>query len=218
MDLSDRALAHAALGDERRLAIADLLTEGDRTVGELAVATGLPGNLLAHHLDVMESAGLLQRRVSEGDRRRRYVVLRQGVVAALAPFSRRLDHPVLFVCSHNSARSQYAAARWKAQTGGEADSAGSSPAGKVHPIAVRVASERGLDLSGAVPKGYDSVFRRPAMVISVCDQAHEAPMPDGDTARHWSVPDPVTMGSVSAFRSAFAEIDARIEALAGRPG
>jgi DNA-binding transcriptional ArsR family regulator len=57
MNLEKRALAHAALGDGRRLSIVDRLTLGDLTVAELAAVTGMKGNLLAHHLDVLEHAG-----------------------------------------------------------------------------------------------------------------------------------------------------------------
>ncbi len=185
-------------------------------VGELASLTGLPGNLLAHHLTVMEDAGLVERRVSEGDRRRRYVVLRQGAVAELMPSTAGLDESVLFVCSHNSARSQYAAARWLIATGRPAMSVGSTPAARVHPVAVRVAAELGLDLSGAVPRGYEEVTGTPDLLISVCDRAKESPLPKSREYRHWSVPDPVAAGSVTSFRAAFAEIDSRIEALTAR--
>jgi DNA-binding transcriptional ArsR family regulator len=75
----ERARIHAVLGDRHRLAIVDELTHGDRTFQELGQTVGLPGNLLAHHLGVLDATGLVDRKVSEGDQRRRYVLLRHSV-------------------------------------------------------------------------------------------------------------------------------------------
>src|SRR5688572_19949951 len=106
MDIPERARTHAALGDPHRLAMVDALRLGDRTFQELAATAGLPGNLAAHHLSVLDEAGLLVRRTSEGDRRRRYISLRlerldtaDGGPSLTAGF-------IVFVCTHNSARSQ----------------------------------------------------------------------------------------------------------------
>lgn len=196
----------------------ELLSWGDLTVQELAAASDMPGNLLAHHLNVLEEAGVIERRVSEGDHRRKYVTIRRDILGGMVPPSPAAPvGPILFVCSHNSARSQYAAARWRAQTSRPAGSAGKEPARRVHSIAVRVAAEGGLDLSGAVPRGYESVEVAPDLVVSVCDRAREAKPPFEAVMVHWSIPDPVAMGSVAAFRSAFSEIDDRIRWLAGAP-
>ena len=73
--LAARAARHAALGDPLRLQIVDPLAWGDLTPGDLAAALGLTSNLLAHHLGVLEAAGLVSRRRSEADRRRSYVSL-----------------------------------------------------------------------------------------------------------------------------------------------
>jgi protein-tyrosine-phosphatase len=121
---------------------------------------------------------------------------------------------VLFVCTHNSARSQFAAALWQARTEAIADSAGTDPAGRVHPTAVTAAAAFGLDLADRVPKGYDAVDLVPDIVVSVCDRAHEAAMPFDAPQLHWSIPDPVRAGTASAFRSAFASISDRIDRLA----
>jgi protein-tyrosine-phosphatase len=216
MDLAERSLAHAALGDDSRLRLVDLLVSGDHTVGELAVATEMPGNLLAHHLDVLEAAGLVERRPSEGDRRRRYVILRRAVLDGLLPDRGSIDGAVVFVCSHNSARSQYAAAYWMAATGrGGAASAGNDPSETINSLAVRVAGERGLDLSSALPQGYDSIDGVPEHLISVCDRAREGSLPQAGRYSHWSIPDPVRVGHIDAFRSAFTEIERRIDDLAG---
>ena len=67
-----------------RLAIVEQLAVSDRAPSMLSAQFGLTGNLLAHHLDVLERAGLIERTVSAGDRRRRYVRLRHQVLGDLA--------------------------------------------------------------------------------------------------------------------------------------
>jgi protein-tyrosine-phosphatase len=195
------------------LALVDLLGESDLTVSELGAAVSLPGNLLAHHLNVLEDAGLIHRRVSDGDARRRYVTLNRAKLAVLASATTP-PGSVVFVCSHNSARSQYAAAYWTMRTGQPAESAGSDPASTVNPIATRVASERGIDLRDSTPRGYDAMTKIPDLLISVCDRAREGDLPAAKRHAHWSIPDPVADGNVTAFRSAFSEIERRVDALA----
>ncbi|HKX73813.1 MAG TPA: MarR family transcriptional regulator [Acidimicrobiia bacterium] len=211
MDLSARARAHAALGDEHRLLIADELSRSDRTTGELATLTGLPGNLLAHHLKVLERAGLVARRPSEGDRRRRYLHLLSAGHQLLGGSSLPAAGKVLFICTHNSARSQFAAACYQSRTGHPAHSAGSHPASRVHPRAVAAAAAFGIDLSGAVPLAYHQVDLAPDLVVSVCDRAAEGTIPFAAPRLHWSVPDPVNRRGPSAFRTAFADIFQWIE-------
>lgn len=136
MNIAERARVHAALGDPARLRIVDALAMSDRTFKELASAAGLPSNAAAHHLDVLQSAGLIERHVSEGDRRRRYITLRIDRLEGLVGSTGLRPRVVLFVCTHNSARSQFAAAIWRSRTGGAADSAGTRPADRVHPKAI----------------------------------------------------------------------------------
>lgn len=213
MNVDARSAVHSALGDESRLRVVDLLVAGDLTVRELGSALEMPGNLLAHHLNVLEEAGVIGRRESEGDRRRRYVTLRRDALDTLIPSFGGFAGSVVFVCSHNSARSQYAAAYWLAATGDVAASAGSHPSSHVHPTAIRVAAERGIDLSGAVPKGYESITSVPDLLISVCDRAREEPLPEAQGRQHWSIPDPVLQGNVAAFRSAFNDVERRVDLL-----
>ena len=73
MDIERRASIHAALGEPVRLAIVEDLSVTDRSPKDLGQLFDLPTNLLAHHLDVLESAGWIARFTSAGDRRRRYV-------------------------------------------------------------------------------------------------------------------------------------------------
>lgn len=215
MELIERAEAHAALGDVRRLAIVDHLAFGDRTVAELAEVSGMRGNLLAHHLDVLETALLIDRHVSEGDQRRKYVSLRwdrlpRGVQVPAMPGD------LVFICTRNSARSQFAAALWEQTTGRRARSAGNDPAERVDPKAVRVAGEFGVDLSSAEPRGYDSLNDMPDLVVSVCDRAHESQVPAARDHAHWSVPDPVEKGTIRAFRVSFGLIAERVAHVTGK--
>lgn len=214
MDLTERSTRYAALGDERRLLIVDELVSGDRTFSELAGLVSMSGNLLAHHLEVLDEAGLIERRISEGDHRRRYVSLRWDNLPVLGSVPEDSES-VAFVCSHNSARSQFASALWTEATGTRSTSAGSEPAERVHPKAVRVASEFGVDLSNARPSGYEALPRDTDLIVSVCDRAKESGVPEARQHKHWSIPDPVLVGTLTAFRSAFGEIARRMEHLTG---
>jgi protein-tyrosine-phosphatase/DNA-binding HxlR family transcriptional regulator len=215
--IEQRAALHAALGEAVRLAIVEDLAVSDRAPSALAGRFGLTGNLLAHHLDVLERVGLIERTVSSGDRRRRYVrlcthALRDVAVATARPRAGR----ALFVCTHNSARSQMAAALWRKRTGGDATSAGTHPAERVHPGAVAAARRAGLDLTGAVPRPLEPADLRTDLVVTVCDRAHEE-LDSPAEWLHWSVPDPVDVGTARAFDAALREIDQRITVIATSP-
>jgi protein-tyrosine-phosphatase len=211
-----RAARHAALGDPYRLAIVDELVLSDRAPVELRRLVGLESNLLAHHLDVLESAGMINRSRSCGDGRRRYVHLRRDSLRDLSPGRRVVPVRALFVCTRNSARSQLAAALWRAIADTPAESAGTHPAGRVHPGAVAAAKRAGLDVSGSIPRTLDEVGTLPDLVITVCDQAHEE-IAAPDAWLHWSVPDPVARGGRAAFDAAIVDLRERIELLVGNP-
>src|SRR4051794_41609113 len=100
-----RAALHAALSDPARLAIIDTLSLGDASPSELGTALGMPSNLLAHHLRVLEGQGMLTRSRSEGDRRRSYVGLVPGGLDELTARPAKAVGRVVFICSANSARS-----------------------------------------------------------------------------------------------------------------
>src|SRR5688572_8714669 len=84
-DVARRAALHGALSDPARLRIVDWLSLGDRSPGELQSALGMPSNLLAHHLAVLERQGLLVRHRSEADRRRYYLRLVPEALDGLQP-------------------------------------------------------------------------------------------------------------------------------------
>lgn len=207
-----RAARHAALGDPLRLAIVDELVRSDRSPVELRRLVSIESNLLAHHLDVLEGVGMIYRSRSSGDRRRRYVHLVHAVLMELIPGEPVAAGKALFVCSANSARSQLAAALWRTLAGAPAESAGTHPAPQVHPGARAAAKRAGIDLGDAIPKSLDAVRKMPAIVVTVCDQAHEELDPH-DHWLHWSIPDPVADGSKTAFDNTLAELRLRIAAL-----
>ncbi|MDQ7908063.1 helix-turn-helix domain-containing protein [Phytohabitans sp. ZYX-F-186] len=212
--LAVRARVHAALGDPSRLAIVDTLTLGDASPGEVGEALDMPTNLVAHHLKVLTEAGLVVRTRSEGDRRRTYLRLVPQALAAIATPAVPVPERVVFVCTQNSARSQLAAALWQRRSRIPAASAGTEPATRVHPRAVRVAKAHGLHLDPRRTAHVSDVVRGDDLVIAVCDNAHEH-LPDGSRPRlHWSVPDPAPHDTDAAFEAAYTEIESRIGRLA----
>lgn len=203
---------HAALGEPARLAIVDRLTLGDASPTEVGRELGLPSNLLAHHLKLLEQARVIERSRSEGDHRRTYLRLRPESLVGLLPEGLRSAPRVVFVCTHNSARSQLAAALWAQQSQVPAASAGTHPAARVHPRAVAIARSHGLSLSLARTARVDEVVHDTDLVVAVCDNAHEEL---GTRDRlHWSVPDPARVDSDAAFERAFTDIAERIGRLA----
>jgi ArsR family transcriptional regulator, arsenate/arsenite/antimonite-responsive transcriptional repressor / arsenate reductase (thioredoxin) len=232
-ELERRARLHAALGEPVRLAIVDRLALADASPGDQGVAVGVASNLLAHHLGVLQEAGVIRRVRSEGDRRRSYVQLRldDPAVTALAGAGQRTKgspgsdlaagdvRRVLFVCTHNSARSQLAAALWRRLTrtasAASAASAGTHPAPAVHPLAVQVGRRHGLRLGNARTSALEQVRQPEDLVVAVCDNAHEELTAPADAARlHWSVPDTVRVGTEAAFEAAYQDLHRRVARLA----
>jgi arsenate reductase len=130
---------------------------------------------------------------------------------------------VLFLCTHNSARSQIAEALLRRRGGDrfEVASAGSDPGERVHPLALRVIGELGGTLAAHEPKGFDDVFAQKwDLVVTVCDDALDAcpVLPPGTSSIHWGMADPSrTVGSeaerLAAFRATAKLLDERIAAL-----
>lgn len=137
---------------------------------------------------------------------------------------------VLFLCTHNSARSILAeglmtrlgAGRWIGH------SAGSHPSGRVNPFALEVLQSQGCDAAGMHSKSWDA-FAGPGapvmdFIITVCDNAagEACPVWPGEPLKlHWGLADPSTVGSDdvgrrAAFEDTARQIAARVEAFLDR--
>lgn len=209
-----RAARHAALADAGRLRIVDLLTLGDLSPSELQAELGMPSNLLSHHLRALEESGLVTRHRSEADRRRSYIRLAAGALDGLVPGAEQGAGRVLFVCTRNSARSQLAAALWQQVSRIPAASAGTHPAEQIARGAIDVAGRHGLKLPDAAPRRLDQVMGEGDFIVTVCDNAHEELT--GLGGAHWSVSDPVRLGTPEAFEHAYEDISDRVGDLAPR--
>jgi len=130
---------------------------------------------------------------------------------------------VMFLCTGNTCRSQMAEGFAKQLGKGliEAHSAGLMPAGVVHPRAIAVMKEAGIDISGQTSKAIDSdLLRKMDIVVTLCGNAEAScPVTPPEIRRmHWPVDDPVgtagTEGEImGAFRKARDEIKGKIAEL-----
>jgi protein-tyrosine-phosphatase len=138
---------------------------------------------------------------------------------------------VLFLCTHNSARSVMAEALLNVLGAGRfvAHSAGSAPSGRVNPFAIEMAAGIGYDAARVRSKSWDEFALQGAapmdLIITVCDNAagEACPVwPGHPTTAHWGFPDPSAQqggdeDKRQAFRRSFAAIRRNIEALIALP-
>jgi protein-tyrosine-phosphatase/DNA-binding transcriptional ArsR family regulator len=215
------------------------LARSDRRVGELCELAGRRQSLVSYHLRQLRDGGLVSMRRSSADGRDTYYVLDLAHCGELLASAGVALHPglapaprpragrdrgsplarVLFLCTGNSTRSQMAEALAEELSHGavSAVSAGSHPK-PLHPNAVRVMRERGIDLAGRRPKHLSELAgRRFDYVISLCDRVREVcpEFPGGPELVHWSIPDPAREpGSddetLPAFEHTAAELCTRI--------
>ena len=133
---------------------------------------------------------------------------------------------ILILCTGNSCRSHLAEGILRAAVGevAEVASAGSDPAGYVHPMAVEVMKEIGIDISAHTSKQLDEFLQREVhTVITVCGNADQAcPIFPGQAEKHhWPFDDPAkATGSEEEIRAVFRrvrdEIRAKFEAYAAK--
>jgi arsenate reductase (thioredoxin) len=121
---------------------------------------------------------------------------------------------VLFVCVQNAGRSQMAEALFTLAAKGrhEARSAGTQPAGEVHPEVVDVMAELGFDLSGRVPRRLEREHAEWADVVVTMGCGDECPFVPDTRYVDWELPDPAGKPSddVRAIRD---EVARRVDAL-----
>lgn len=213
-ELADRARALSALGDPNRLAVVDLLQVQDLSPDALAARLDIPGNLLAHHLKTLESAGLISRGHSQHDKRRTYVHLLTDALDGLLPQPAETSATrVVFVCTHNSARSVLADALWRDASDIPSTSAGTHPAEQINPQAVKAAATNGLTIAQKKPQSIEDVLRPDDVIVSVCDSVNEELGPLPNAHIHWSVADPAREATDAAFNATVDDLRARVDRL-----
>lgn len=227
------------IGDPVRWQILRALARGDRRVNELTALAARPQSLVSYHLRELRDAGLVVARRSSADGRDSYYRIDLARCRRLLSASASALHPgiglgppapataaapigrprVLFLCTGNSARSQIAQALLEVRSGHtvEARSAGSHPK-VLHPNAIRVLAERGIDISHRqtthVRRYIRSHFDH---VITLCDKVREVcpDLPHDPELAHWSLADPALAGdsdeaTYPAFERTAEELEARI--------
>jgi len=240
------------LAHELRWRLVEALARSDRRVQELVALVGEPHNLVSYHLRQLRDQALVTERRSAADGRDVYYSLDldrlKGLyfaageslhpgISGTSGVSDVSDHPetaggsetgvrrrvrVLFLCTHNSARSQMAEAILRHLGGDrvEVHSAG-TVATRVHPLAVAAMADKGIDISGQRSKHMDELTGQDFdYVITVCDNARETcPVFPGAPERiHWSIPDPTAVEGTEetkfrAFRTASDDLMTRIRYL-----
>lgn len=233
------------LAEPLRWDLLQQLAGGDLRVHELVEGSGKPQNLVSYHLRELRAAGLVCARRSSADGRDTYyrvdldrcarllgatgsalhpglgaaltAGLTAGPTADLTAERRSGSAPrVLFLCTGNSGRSQIAEALVQARSGGRVDarSAGSHPK-PLHPGAVRVMADRGIDISDRTSKHLRRFGRmRFDHVVTLCDKVREVcpELPGHPRRAHWSMPDPAAAGDTAdAIDEAFARTADEIE-------
>ena len=116
---------------------------------------------------------------------------------------------ILFLCTANAARSQMAEGLARARHGDAVDfvSAGSRPAGWVHPDAIRALADIGIDITNAISKSADDFMNEPLdVVVTVCDfAAKDCPRwPRAKRIEHWSIDDPAAISDPTTRYRRFA--------------
>ena len=207
-------------------------------------ASNEPANLVSYHLRRLRDQALVRERRSAADGRDVYYSLDLDRLRGLYFRTGETLHPglapnpsgtaeasraggerptrVLFLCSHNSARSQMAEAILRHLAGDRVEVASAGTvATRIHPLAVAVMTEDGLAFQGQRSKHVDELTGQQFdYVITVCDNAREAcpVFPGAPEHIHWSIADPSTVeGSeavkLRAFRNAAEELTTRIRYL-----
>ena len=227
-------------GHPVRWGILTRLARSDQQVGELAAALQEPQSLVSYHLARLKDGGLVSSHRSSFDGRAAYyrvhldrcrtmldatgTLLHPGVGPTAPASSRRSRRRpvVLFACTGNGTRSQIAEALLRDLSGGTIDvvSGGSHPK-PIHPNAVAVLAERGIDIGASTSKSLDVfVGRRFDMVVTLCDRVREVcpPFAPDDATVHWSIEDPSRVpgtrrATMPAFRDVADDLATRIHHL-----
>jgi len=218
------------------------LAESDRRVQELVELIQRPQNLISYHLRLLRDGQVVKERRSSADGRDVYYSLDIDHLRLLYLNSGQALHPalacatpleereevgirpfrILFLCTHNSARSQLAESILRASGGSLVIvfSAGSEPS-TIHPLAIRAATALNLDISQQYAKHLDDFTGQSFdYVITVCDQVREVCPVFADDVKqiHWSFSDPTAVvgtedEKLAAFLQTAKELSTRISYL-----
>lgn len=227
------------LAHDLRWRLVEELALTDRRVHELGEKANQAQNLVSYHLAQLRRAGVVRERRSSADARDVYYSLDVDALRFALEQSIRIVHPglqlvereistgsfqqeraarVLFLCTHNSARSQMAEAILRQQGGERVDvaSAGSNPR-EVHPLVFRTLAELGVGAEGLRSKDLN-VFADHSFdyVITLCDIVREvrSTFPGEPEHLHWSLADPIAVArsprtAEAAFRQTAEELMTR---------
>jgi len=220
------------LAHELRWKLLQVLVMGDHRVQELVGFVGQPLNLVSYHLKHLRDQQVVTVRRSDADGRDMYYSLDVDRLQSLYRAAGAALHPtlasepirhtaplpaqvrVLFLCTQNSARSQMAEGLLRHLGGGQIEvaSAGSQPSA-VHPLAVQMMKQAGIDISSQKSRHVDEfVSQSFDYVITVCDKMREVcpTFPAHSTTIHWSLPDPAVIEDEAARLVAFAQTAAAL--------
>ena len=228
------------LAHEVRWQLLSALVHSDYRVQELVERVNRPMNLISYHLKQLRNHQLVTERRSSADGRDVYYSVDLARLNTLYHQSGRQLHPalgepvtnwqrgpaavphpplrVLFLCTHNSARSQIAEALLRQMGGSRVAvfSGGTQPA-TVHPMALAVLKDQNIESSQLFAKHLDTfVGQHFDYVITVCDRAREAcPIfPDDPERIHWSFEDPAAIidpeEQTRVFKRTLVELSNRI--------
>ncbi len=200
------------LGNDMRWKLVSALVRGDFSVNELQQKVHGKQNLVSYHLGKLKKAKLVTEMSSIADGRETYYSLNLATLQRLFFSSGESLHPaltpnpedsaasggeklrILFLCTHNSARSQMAEGLLRAKGGERVEvfSAGTEPS-VVNPLAIEAMDGLGIDIRSHQSKSMDDFLGQHFdYVITVCDRAKDScPIfPGAPEQIHWSFPDP----------------------------
>ena len=231
------------LAHELRWRLVEALARSDHRVRELVALVGEPQNLVSYHLRRLRDQALVSERRSAASGRDVYYSLDLDRLKGMYFSTAESLHPgisdrpqvgseeapglgrrarVLFLCTHNSARSQMAEGILRHLGGdkAEAHSAGTVVT-RVHPLAIAAMAEKEIDIGGQKSKHLDEFLGQEIdYIVTVCDNAREAcpVFPGAPEQIHWSIPDPSAVAGdeaarLRAFRVVSDELMTRIRYL-----
>jgi thioredoxin type arsenate reductase len=201
------------LGNDIRWKLISLLVKSDFSVGELQRKVRGQQNLISYHLRRLKKAKLVRENTSIADGRETYYSINMPQLQQLFFSIGSSLHPaldpnadsraerkaaerlrILFLCTHNSARSQMAEGLMRARGGNRVEvySAGTEPS-QVNPLAIQAMDELGINIRNQESKSMDLFLNQKFdYVITVCDRAKDAcpVFPGAPEQIHWSFPDP----------------------------